>query len=303
MPLRWSLAIELKLNYIHDAPTELTTAPMNIALEDTFADILGKAQRGLELSDTEIGEKARISSQKVRELRDGTFDELTALRVAPVLGLAGRALVSLAKGDWQPAPVELRGLAQFSTRYGDMLVNSYLAWDPDSKEAVAFDTGADCSDMLRLVMKEKLAVLLILLTHSHPDHIADLKRLSNETGAPAYISGRESAPGAEPIDEGKRFRMGTLDIESRLTWGHSKGGMTFVIRGLARPVAIAGDSIFAGSMGGGSVSYEAALENNREKILTLPNETIICPGHGPMTTVGEEKEHNPFFAGHAGEEQ
>jgi glyoxylase-like metal-dependent hydrolase (beta-lactamase superfamily II) len=58
-----------------------------------------------------------------------------------------------------------------------------------------------------------------------------------------------------------------------------------------------GDSLFAGSMGGGAVSYEDALKNNLEKILTLPDNTVICPGHGPMTTVGEEKEHNAFFAG------
>jgi hydroxyacylglutathione hydrolase len=58
-----------------------------------------------------------------------------------------------------------------------------------------------------------------------------------------------------------------------------------------------GDSLFAGSMGGGNVSYGDALQNNLDKILTLRDETIICPGHGPMTTVGEEKRHNPFFAG------
>jgi hydroxyacylglutathione hydrolase len=66
---------------------------------------------------------------------------------------------------------------------------------------------------------------------------------------------------------------------------------------LPRPIAVVGDSIFAGSMGGGNVSYKEAIKNNVEKILTLPDETIICPGHGPMTTVGEEKAHNPFFAG------
>jgi len=58
-----------------------------------------------------------------------------------------------------------------------------------------------------------------------------------------------------------------------------------------------GDSLFAGSMGGGNVSYQDALRNNLEKILTLPDSTIICPGHGPMTTVAQEKQHNPFFAG------
>jgi glyoxylase-like metal-dependent hydrolase (beta-lactamase superfamily II) len=104
-------------------------------------------------------------------------------------------------------------------------------------------------------------------------------------------------PGAEPIDEGKTFGLKSLQIDTRLTWGHSPGGMTYVVTGLARPIAIVGDSLFAGSMGGGNVSYRDALQNNIEKILTLPDETIICPGHGPMTTVGEEKQHNPFFAG------
>jgi len=88
-----------------------------------------------------------------------------------------------------------------------------------------------------------------------------------------------------------------LEIETRLTWGHSPSGMTYVVTGLARPIAVVGDSLFAGSMGGGNVSYKDALRNNLEKILTLPDETIICPGHGPMTTVREEKRHNPFFAG------
>jgi glyoxylase-like metal-dependent hydrolase (beta-lactamase superfamily II) len=73
--------------------------------------------------------------------------------------------------------------------------------------------------------------------------------------------------------------------------------MTFFVTGLSRPLAVVGDSIFAGSMGGGNVSYKDAIKNNVEKILTLPDETIICPGHGPMTTVGEERAHNPFFAG------
>jgi glyoxylase-like metal-dependent hydrolase (beta-lactamase superfamily II) len=88
-----------------------------------------------------------------------------------------------------------------------------------------------------------------------------------------------------------------LRVESRLTWGHSKGGITYLVRGLARPVAVVGDAIFAGSMGGGIVSYNDALNTNREQILTLPDETVICPGHGPLTTVGEEKRNNPFFAG------
>ena len=271
---------------------------MSIPLEDNFADIIGKAQRGLEISDIELAEKARVNSQKLRELREGEFDELEVLRVAPVLGLAARALVDLAKGEWQPEETgDLEGLAHFTTRYDDMTVNAYLVWDPATREAAAFDTGADCSGMLQFVTAQKLKVKLILLTHAHPDHVADLRRLRKGTNAPVFISERELIPAAEAIEEGRHFQLGKLDIESRLTWGHSRGGMTFVVNGLARPVAVVGDSLFAGSMGGGSVSYQEALRNNVEKILTLPDETIICPGHGPMTTVGEEKAHNPFFAG------
>ena len=269
-----------------------------IPLEDNFADIIGKAQRGLRLSDSELAEKARVNSQTLRKLREGEFDELALLRVAPVLGLSARTLCELATGVWKPDKLEnVDGLAQFSTSYGGMLVNSYLVWNPDTKHAAAFDTGADCTEMLRLATKEILSVKLILLTHAHSDHVADLPRLREKTGVHVFAPALEKVPGAEPVDEGKHFHLGKVEIEARLTWGHSPGGMTYVVTGLGRPIAIVGDSLFAGSMGGGNVSYNDAVRNNLEKILTLSDETIICPGHGPMTTVGEEKQHNPFFAG------
>ncbi len=269
-----------------------------IPLEDNFADVIGKAQAGLRVSDTELAEKARVSSQTIRKLRAGEYDELALMRIAPALGLAARALCDLATGTWQPAkPEKIDGLAQFTTHYHGMTVNSYLVWDPATRQTVAFDTGADASEMLQLAEKEKLNLKLILLTHAHPDHIADLSRLQKRTGARVSTPARESVPGAEPIEEGKHLSLGKLKIETRLTWGHSPGGMTYVVTGLARPVAIVGDSLFAGSMGGGNVSYEDAVRNNLEQILTLRDETVICPGHGPMTTVREEKAHNPFFAG------
>jgi glyoxylase-like metal-dependent hydrolase (beta-lactamase superfamily II) len=71
--------------------------------------------------------------------------------------------------------------------------------------------------------------------------------------------------------------------------------MTYLINGPNQDIAIVGDAIFAGSMGGGMVSYEDALRTNRDKIMTLPDKTILCPGHGPITSVGEEKKYNPFF--------
>jgi hydroxyacylglutathione hydrolase len=269
-----------------------------IPLEDDFTDVIGKAQRGLRISDTELAEKARVSAQKIRDLRAGEYDELALMRVAPVLGLAVGPLADLATKRWTPAPPEkIDGLAQFNTRFHDMAVNAYLIWDPTTRRAAAFDTGADCSEMLHFATGKKLDVELILLTHTHSDHVADLKRLREKTGGRVFAPAREQLQGTEPLEEGKRFDLGELKIETRLTWGHSQGGISFVVKGLAHPVVVVGDSLFAGSMGGGNVSYEDALRNNIEKILILPDETIICPGHGPMTTVGQEKAHNPFFAG------
>jgi len=268
-----------------------------IELEDNVGDIIGKAQRGLEISDSELAKKSGMSIDAIRKVRDGDLDEATVRAVAPALNLNADALVDLARGNYRPKELkDFDGLAQFTTDYSGMLVNAYLVWDLGSKHAAAFDTGAESDGMLKRASKENLSIKMILLTHAHPDHIADLPRLREETGAQIYAPARESVPGAERVEEGKHFSLGKIDIEARLTWGHSPGGLTFVCTGLARPMAIVGDSMFAGSMGGGTVSYKDAVKNNLEKILTLPDDTIICPGHGPMTSVGEEKKHNPFFA-------
>ncbi len=266
-----------------------------IPLEDNVGDIIGKAQRGLGISDSQLAAKSDVAREKIKTIGDGEIDEGAIKQIASVLNLNANALVDLAAGKWTPEELkDFDGLAQFTTDYDGMKVNSYLVWDPETKNAIAFDTGADAAPMLRKA--KHLSVKLILLTHAHSDHVADLPRLREETGAHVYTPKHEAVPGAEEIDEGKHFAVGNIDIDTRVTSGHSPGGMTFVVRGLARPIAIVGDSLFAGSMGGGSVSYADALRNNLEKILTLPDDTIICPGHGPMTTVGEEKQHNPFFA-------
>lgn len=270
---------------------------MMIELEDNAGDVVGKAQRGLGISDSELAKRSGADAEAVRKARDGQADEATLRAIAPALELDPDALVNLAQGKWKPGPLEnFDGLAQFSTSYSGMLVNAYLVWDLGSKHAAAFDTGADCGSMLKLASKENLSIKMILLTHAHPDHVADLPRLREETGAGIFAPAREPILGAEKIEEGKHFKLGKIDIEARSTWGHSPGGMTFVVNGLAQPVAIVGDSLFAGSMGGGTVSYKDAVQNNLEKILTLPDETIICPGHGPMTSVADEKRHNAFFA-------
>ncbi len=227
----------------------------------------------------------------------GAFDEEVARKLAPALGLGPDQLVACGRKSWQPDdPAPIDGLACFNTPYEDMTVNAYLAWDPATKQAVVFDTGADCSGILDTVREHGLQVELILLTHTHGDHIIDLPRLKKATGANAYVGEDEQFDEAEPFAAGKTFAAGGLEIETRRTSGHARGGITYVVAGLAKPLAIVGDAVFAGSMGGGMVSYEEALRTNRESILTLADETVICPGHGPLTTVGQEKQHNPFLA-------
>ena len=269
---------------------------MRIPLEDEFTDIIGKAQRGLELSESQLAQTSGTSEEAISAMREGKFDRDTIDRIAPPLHLDADALASLAQHEWLPNDCAVEGLAQFNTPFHDMKVNAYLVWDPASKKAAVFDSGADCSALLEKSRELGLTIGVILLTHAHPDHVADLGRLVAATGAPVYLSELEQVPNARPLVEGESFEVGGLTIEAILTTGHSAGGMSFFIRGLDQPIAIVGDSLFAGSMGGGNVSYADAIRNNCEKILTLPNDTILCPGHGPLTTVAEEKQHNAFFA-------
>ena len=263
------------------------------SLEDNFTDVLGKAMRGLRLTVGELAARSGVPAAAIERVCGGQFDRGILEALAVPLKLNPVALAELP--EYRPRAVAVGGLTPFSTSLGGMQVNSFVVCDRQSGAAAAFDTGADCTPVLDFLRSNQLTLQSIFLTHTHADHVADLPRLRSRTDALAYVSNRESADGAEGFDEGREFRCGALRIETRLTWGHSRGGTTYVIHGLERPVAVVGDAMFAGSIGGGAVSYPDALRTNREKILTLPGDAVLCPGHGPMTTVAWEREHNPFF--------
>jgi glyoxylase-like metal-dependent hydrolase (beta-lactamase superfamily II) len=273
------------------------TNELQLPLEDSHLDILGKAQRGLKLGDDELTRSAGISSDEFTRIQAGEILLEPLGRHAAALHLGPQALADSARKAWMPHPVAIEGLKTFTTDFEDMTVNSYLVWDAASKKAVAFDSGADAGGMLDFITSNGLTLELILITHTHGDHIFDLDRLLEKTSAPAWVGDKEpSLAGAESFAAGKTFHVGGLAIETRLTWGHADGGITYVVSGLPRSLAIVGDAIFAGSMGGGKVSYADALRTTRMEILSLPDETVLASGHGPLTTVAEELIHNPFFA-------
>lgn len=269
-----------------------------IPLEDNFTDVIGKAQRGLKIKDVDLAEKAGISIADLNAIQSGEVIEPAILAVAAPLGLGRNSLLAMARGEWYPGqPLFKRGFSMFHTTFEDTAVNSYLVWDSKTKLAAAFDTGADAQGMLDTIDAEGLTLRYIFVTHTHDDHIADLKKLAS-TGAEIWASELEPVdfPGAKTFQENAHFHLGELAIKTLFTWGHSPGMTTFYITGLSYPLAIVGDSIFASSMGGTPTHYEVQLRNNKQKILKLPLDTVLASGHGPLTTLKEEKQHNPFFA-------
>jgi len=220
--------------------------------------------------------------------------------LAPLLGLDGKKLQEIADG-WLPSEKDLsiwRELRPFSTTAEGITVNCYLIWDEVSREAALFDTGWEAGGILKVIAENQLQLRHIFITHTHQDHIAALGAIRAQFPKVRLHSSSKSAP----VDQRNRandfIHLGSLRITNRDTPGHAEEGTSYIIGTWSEDaphVAITGDAIFAGSIGRGNQSWELAKKKVREQIFSLPPETLICPGHGPLTTVGEEKAHNPFF--------
>jgi glyoxylase-like metal-dependent hydrolase (beta-lactamase superfamily II) len=272
-----------------------------IPLEDNFTDVLAKAQRGMAISDEDLAKRSEVTVEDLAAVKGGDPILPVLRRVARHLRLSPNALEELALRKWYPQqPIFPRGFAVFNTPHGDMTVNSYLVWDPRDKIAAAFDTGGSAESMLDLIHAEGLRLRYIFLTHTHDDHVADLDRLARETKAEVWASELEpvSHPGAKTFKENAHFHLGVLAIKTLSTFGHSPGMTTYFVTGLSWPLAVVGDSLFSCSMGGtpSPESWKAQLHNNQKKIFSLPRDTVFACGHGPLTTLVQEKQHNPFVA-------
>lgn len=280
-------------------PDALLPAMPHIPLEDDFNDVINKAQRGLGISDEELLQRAEVSAEDLAAVKAGKPIDAVLRRVARHLRLSPDALEVLAHKRWYPRiPDFPKGFAAFNSPHGRMTVNSYLIWDPRARVAAAFDTGSTCRPMLDLIAAERLALRYIFLTHTHPDHVADLAALAGESGAEVWSSELEPADhaGARTFRENAHFHVGDLAVKTLLTCGHSPGLTTFYVTGLSWPLAVVGDALFASSMGGSATRFADQFKNNKDKILTLPRDTVIAPGHGPMSTLAQERLHNPFIA-------
>ena len=276
----------------------------SLPIEDTFADIISKAQAGYHISLTELSERSGILTQRIQTLKSGVLDEDALVAVAPHLHLNTSSLLKLAANQYAPDAPSPCAVKRFTTPFtmanGEgLIVNAYVYFDGHSKDAIVIDTGTDAEEMLAFIRSEGLNVRGILLTHTHLDHISVLQRLRElDTHPKVCVSAQEPVEGAELFTPEATLRLGSLGVLVRETSGHTAGGSSFILEeGRAAPVAFVGDALFAGSVGGAPGRMAGALQRIRKHILSLPAETLVCPGHGPLTTVGYERMHNPFLAG------
>lgn len=271
-------------------------------LEDHLGDIVRKARSMSRVAPETAAQAAGLTLEQLEALEESGHaqNSVDYGSLGKAIGLNGAKLEGIARG-WLPAPKDLNTWCELrciSTEAGGMAVNSYLIWDEVSREAALFDTGWKAGPVEQIIAENQLQLRHVFITHTHEDHVAALGDIRKAFHKARLHSSSRSAP----VDQRNRpndfIHLGSLRITHRDTPGHAEDGTTYIVGTWpedAPHVAIVGDAIFAGSIGRGNQSWDLARQKVREQVFTLPPETLICPGHGPLTTVAEEKAHNPFF--------
>lgn len=255
-------------------------------LEDDFTYVIRKALKGLDLAPSVAAAKAGLSERDVQALLRGRFSADTARRLAPVLGLIPEALSG--HPNYHPAALSLDSIHRLDLPFGEERVN---AWSVRVGDGVwLFDTGDDpfsCRDALAQL--DHPAPSRVFITHGHVDHVSGLAAFPPETCFGLDI------PGAKPFQPGESYREHGMILTAFDLSGHATPSLGYFIEGLSAPILVTGDALFAGSIGGCEPArYHHALDRLRQVLAPLPDETILFPGHGPASTLGEERRHNPF---------
>ena len=271
-------------------------------LEDHVGDVISKGRRIANVSSAAAARAAGISESELAALEEkgSTTRRLNWQDLSRLIGMDASRLEAIARG-WLPQAPDLtrwRQLRQISTTEGGNTVHCYVIWDEGSRQAALFDTGWRPGPIFDLLEANRLQPRHLFVTHTHHDHVAGVKEIRERfPGVRVHTDARSATP-EQRNRRDDRVELGPLRIGNRATPGHAEDGVTYVIEGWsggAPPVAVVGDAIFAGSIGRGNQSWDLARSKVREEILSLAPETLLCPGHGPLTTVAEEKANNPFF--------
>ena len=179
-------------------------------------------------------------------------------------------------------------------RVGDMENNTYVLECPETHEAVLIDGCFEPETFLDGA--RDASIVGILQTHGHRDHVQALKALKEKLQVPVYAHPGDDYPIAvdHSLSHGEVVSFGQRGVSVLYTPGHTPGGACF----LSGRHLVSGDTLFPGGPGNtwnDRKAFEQIIESISTHLLTLPDDTVLCPGHGPLTTVGEQKQHNPFF--------
>ncbi len=258
-------------------------------LYDTTADVIRKALRGLDLAPSVAAARCGLPEREVLAASRGPTRPETLHHLAPALELDCAALAGLSK--YSPEAKSIDSIKRLELPFGDETVNAWLL-GAGGDAPLLFDTGDGPDDVRNALGELGVRQVDALITHGHADHTGGLPGLQ---GRLQSLAGPDQG---EILHPGDRIRRGALEIRVIGLPGHCPGALGYIVSGPGVTVCVTGDALFAGSIGGCAPGepYRQALDSLRKEVMTLPDDTILLPGHGPATTVGSERKSNPFLA-------